>query len=135
MFEIGAKVIRKADFAKAKMIIGTVSKTFPDRADVKWEVSHAGGSTANGHTSSLRCVALLELTDELMQDLRRRVLQRRAAEKEEWFKERPYLCNNVNLLARVSNDGHRAPMDLLPSQVKEGKCYYCGYPVQKKEAQ
>jgi len=114
------QVIRKSDFNKANPVIGEVTGTERSgRVIVKWKHS----------TSSLQPSSLIELDEAKMADLKERVKQRRAKQQAEWIAERPYVCVNVNPLTRRENDGHRKPFNLLPSQVKEGKCYYCGAAV------
>lgn len=114
------QVIRKSDFNKANPVIGEVTgQERSGRVIVKWKHS----------TSSLQPSSLIELDEAKMADLKERAAQRRAKERVEWLKERLYVCVNVNRSARVAHEGHRGPELLMPSQVKEGKCYYCGAAV------
>jgi hypothetical protein len=118
------QVIRKTDFNRARMIIGEVIREERGRVVVKWKVSQAGA--LEGSTSTLLPTSLVELDEGKMADLKERAAQRRAKERVEWLKERLYVCVNVNKAARVAHEGHRGPQLLMPSQVKDGKCFYCG---------
>lgn len=118
------QVIRKSDFRQARFIVGDVIREERGRVVVKWQVAQTGAR--EGSTSTLLPTSLIELDEAKMADLKERVQQRRAKEAAAWIAERPFVCVNVNPLTRVAHEGHRKPCNLLPSQVKEGKCYYCG---------
>lgn len=129
----GTEVIRRADARRGRPILGTVVTLLPDgRARVHWNVSQNGGvrtATGASGTSNLKISTLVEVTD----DVRRQVLelhQRKQAEsRRRWIAERPYLCLNLNPAARGAHEGHPEPCYLLPGQVNDGHCSYCGAPV------
>lgn len=122
--KIGMKVIRKADVNKGGFLIGTVTQIGTKKVRVLWEYSRLH--------STINISALKEVTPELEKHLEQQYLAKLEAKRAEWGAEHIYLCNNVNPLARVSNDGHKKPLRLSLEQTvdKEGKlCWYCGHPV------
>ncbi len=129
MFTVGTKVIRKMDLSSDGFFFGIVKVIeSAKKVRVYWEYSQAH--------SSISVRSLVEVTPELEQEIRARVLARREAKRVEWEAEHIYLCTNVNPLARVSNDGHKKPMRLSLGQTvdKEGKlCWYCKHPVVLRE--
>src|SRR5258708_25697569 len=129
MFTGGTKVIRKMDLSSDGFFFGVVKVIeSAKKVRVYWEYSQAH--------SSISVSSLVEVTPELEQKIRAKVLARREAKRIEWEAEHIYLCNNVNPLARVSNDGHKKPMRLSLGQTvdQEGKlCWYCKHPVILRE--
>jgi hypothetical protein len=129
----GTEVIRRADAKGGRPIFGTVLALLPnDRARVHWNVSQNGGvhtATATAGTSNLKISTLVEVTDVV----RRQVLElhqhKLAESRRRWIADRPYLCLNINPAARVAQEGHQEPCFLLPGQVSDGLCTYCGAPV------
>jgi hypothetical protein len=123
--QVGTKVIRKSDFNHACKIFGEIESINGRKAYVMWKLPMSRTSHSNIALSSL-----LEVTPEREQDLADRIKIIREERERKWLEDRPYLCTNVNPLARVSNDGHKAPMRLMEGQVKDGKCWYCKAEVQ-----
>lgn len=117
------QVIRKVDFNRARYIVGDViGVERNNRVRVRWEAAKS--------RSALLPDSLIELDAEKLADLKERVNQRKAQERLKWIEDRPFVCTNVNPLARAMDEGHRCKaLNLLSSQVKDGKCYYCGAPV------
>jgi hypothetical protein len=125
--KIGMKVIRKADAKRICTAFGIVDGIMGKKAYVRW--------TYNGRDqhSTLVISSLLEVTPEIEQDLRAKSRAKYEARKAELDRERIYICQNVNPLARVSNDGHPRPLPLTSGQVVDGKCWYCKHPVVLRE--
>jgi hypothetical protein len=129
----GTDVIRRADAHQGRPIFGMVVTPLPnERVRVRWNISQNGGvhtARAVAGSSNLKISALLEATE----DVRRQVLelhqQKLAESRRRWIAERPFICSNVNPAVRVAQEGHQEPCFLLPGQVNEGRCAYCGAPV------
>lgn len=128
----GTEVIRRADLKAGRPVFGVIDKLLPDgRVQALWNVSQSGGvrHTGRANHSSLKLSALVEATPEVKNQVRALAQRNRSAYWRRWLVERPYVCINVNPAARVANDGHRSPENLLPGQVQDGKCLYCGAAV------
>lgn len=125
--QVGTKVIRKSDLRVPCTAFGILESIRGTKATVQW--------TYNGRQqhSTLALSSLVEVTVEMEQDIRAKTKARYEAMKAEEDRKRIYLCNNVNPRARGSMYGHPKPLPLMESQVVDGKCFYCGYPVQKRE--
>src|SRR5258708_7757497 len=129
MFTVGTKVIRKSDVSSAAQLFGKVTQHInAKKVRVFWEYSR--------QHSTINISALKEVTPELEQELEAKAKADHEARCIEWEAEHIYLCNNVNPLARISNDGHKKPMRLSLGQTvnKEGQfCWYCKHPVILRE--
>lgn len=125
--QVGTKVIRKADAKRISTAFGIVDGIMGNKAYVRWTYN------SRDQHSTLAIATLLEVTPEIEQDLRAKSRARYEAMKAKADSERIYLCQNVNPLARVSNDGHPRPLPLTPDQVVDGKCWYCKHPVILRE--
>lgn len=127
--QVGMRVIRKADASKGAALYGQINALIgTSKVRVFWEYSR--------QHSDISVTAIKEVTPALEQELEARAKVEREARRVEWEREHPYLCNNVNPLARISNDGHKKPLRLSLGQTvnKEGKlCWYCGHPVVLRE--
>jgi hypothetical protein len=122
---IGTKVTRKVDLRKG-LLFGTVTGIEQgNKARVLWEYSHSH--------SSISVRSLVEVTPELEQELEAKAKADHEERRRQWEADHPYVCNNVNPLARVSNDGHPRPLRVGGAQVVDGKCWYCGHPVVLRE--
>jgi hypothetical protein len=132
----GTEVIRRADAHKGRPIFGTIVSPLPnDRVRVHWNVSQNGGvhtATAAADTSNLKISALIEATEDVRQQVLELHQQKLAESRRRWIAERPYLCLNINPAARVAHEGHREPCFLLPGQVNDGHCSYCGAAVEDR---
>ncbi|HEY4388541.1 MAG TPA: hypothetical protein VGN34_29165 [Ktedonobacteraceae bacterium] len=135
----GTPVIRKSDKQKLRPIYGTIAQVLPDnRVRVAWNTTQQGlVRVGSGHANQTEVNAstLVEVTPAMREEISAASKQRKAAYNKQWEAARPYVCNNVNPLARVAHEGHRTPEHLLSSQVKDGKCHYCGAIVYKKAEQ
>lgn len=129
--QINTTVIRKTDLAKNIAIFGTIESLNDTKAVVCW---HTGNVRSTGRTthSTLALRSLVEATPEIQQHVREAARKRHEEHQRKLMEQRIYVCMNVNPLARVSNDGHRKPLELAPGQVKDGKCWYCKAPVFKR---
>jgi len=129
MMQVGMLVIRKADVKAAVDCVGTIVDigqwSKGERARVKW--------LNLGNRTWIATSQLIEATEEVMQPLRAQAKARYEQAAAERDAKRIYLCTNVNPQARVSNDGHRKPLPLESGQVVDGKCWYCGAPVVKRQ--
>ena len=124
--ETGTKVIRKVDARAGVACFGIIESLNGRKATVRWLVPQ------RQHQSTLAITSLVEVTPELEEDVRTRQKARLEERRARLDAERIYLCQNVNPLARTSNQGHPNPLPLAPGQTKdrEGKfCLYCGAPV------
>lgn len=124
--QINTKVIRKADASKNIPAFGIAKSISGDKTVVEW-------TYFKRHTSTIKTASLVEVTPDLETRIMTTYRERNAARKAKLDKERIYLCNNVNPNARVSNDGHPKPLPLTAGQVVDGKCWYCGSPVVRRE--
>ena len=133
--EQGITVIRKTDLSKNIPIFGIIEGITRDgKANVCWKVSQYGSValSGNGHHSTLSTKSLAEATPEMQQRAREAARARHEEHQRKLAAERIYVCMNINPTARVSNDGHRKPLELSPGQVKDGHCWYCKAPVFKR---
>lgn len=123
-FKLGDEVVRKVDYGAGVIDPGVIVDLWENGARVKWEGS--GFRTVNQFSR------LLLLTPERKADLEERERVFLEERKKAHWEEAIFLCTNVNPQARVSNDGHKKPMELPVNAVRDGKCWYCGAVVVKR---
>lgn len=114
--------------------VGIVRSIRGPRADVDWPAPRR----INGdgwHCSHIAVSSLIIASDAEVERRRSVNRTRREAIEAAQDRERVYLCSNVNPSARVANDGHPKLLPLMPGQVSDGKCMYCGAPVIARPAQ
>jgi hypothetical protein len=120
---IGTRVLRKRG---TDARVGTVVRFVAwQRVEIAWPAPRRINGCGT-RKSPIGVASIVPATDEEVE--RRRAINRAAHEaaRARADAERIYLCTNVNPLARASNDGHPGPLPLLPSQVQDGVCRYCG---------
>src|SRR6266705_2862056 len=125
--QTGTRVIRKSDAKAAIIAFGIIESIRGTKAVVRWEYNQ------RQQHSTLAISSLVEVSSEMEADIREKSRIRRLERSRAEDAKRIYICKNVNPTARVSNHGHPRPLPLMESQVIEGKCFYCGYPVEKRE--
>lgn len=123
MIQTGSRVMRKIDYKQEVPAFGIVEHVDGARARVRWP------ENGRQQHSSLSLISLREITQEDEDRIRAAHRARIKAREEAADRERIYLCTNVNPHARSSSGGHRRPLPLMPSQVVNGKCFYCGATV------
>lgn len=128
--QAGDRVLRKRG---TDAHIGIIRAIRNDRADVDWPAPRRIGGRG-WHRSTIAIASLIPATDEEIQRRRAANKTMRDAGRAERDASRTYLCPNVNPAARVANDGHRKPLPLMPSQVKDGRCIYCCAAVVDRQA-
>lgn len=127
--ETGVKVIRKSDLKVPCTAFGILEGIRGTKATVRWTYN------SRQQHSTLALSSLVEVTPEMEQDIRVKAKVRYEAMKAEQDAKFIYICKNVLPTARGSMYGHPKPLPLQESQVVDGMCFYCGHPVERREAQ
>ncbi len=117
---IGTQVLRKKGDLDDR--VGTIERVFNGKAYVRWSGYNRIGGEFNHSTISLR--SLIVADPEIVEQRRAAIREMNARRKAEHLARCTFVCNSPN---------HRRPLPLQPSQVQDGRCYYCGSEVAARD--